>query len=173
MGSKNEKQGMKIIIIGAGNVGSTLVEQLAHEGHDITIIDIVARKIQAITDNYDVMGLVGNAWGAFGAAFGPTILLSLYWKRFNYAGAISGIITGFAVDITWGVLRGAMVLAEEDVVIKGTLGGLYEIIPGFFVSLLVCIIVSKCTAKPSAEVEALFDEGVAMTRRDDEETAEA
>ncbi|MBO4627281.1 MAG: Trk system potassium transporter TrkA [Lachnospiraceae bacterium] len=52
--------GMKIIIIGAGNVGSTLVEQLAHEGHDITIIDIVARKIQAITDNYDVMGIVGN-----------------------------------------------------------------------------------------------------------------
>ncbi|MBP5411258.1 MAG: NAD-binding protein, partial [Lachnospiraceae bacterium] len=51
---------MKIIIIGAGNVGSTLVEQLAHEGHDITIIDIVARKIQAITDNYDVMGIVGN-----------------------------------------------------------------------------------------------------------------
>jgi trk system potassium uptake protein TrkA len=51
---------MKIIIIGAGNVGSTLVEQLAHEGHDITIVDIVARKIQAITDNYDVMGIVGN-----------------------------------------------------------------------------------------------------------------
>ena len=60
VGSKNEKQGLKIIIIGAGNVGSTLVEQLAHEGHDITIIDIIARKIQAITDNYDVMGLVGN-----------------------------------------------------------------------------------------------------------------
>ena len=60
VGSRNEKQGLKIIIIGAGNVGSTLVEQLAHEGHDITIIDIVGRKIQAITDNYDVMGLVGN-----------------------------------------------------------------------------------------------------------------
>ena len=60
MGFKTDKSGMKIIIVGAGNVGSTLVEQLAHEGHDITIIDTVARKIQAITDNYDVMGLVGN-----------------------------------------------------------------------------------------------------------------
>lgn len=60
MSAKKDKQGLKIIIVGAGNVGSTLVEQLAHEGHDITIIDIVARKIQAITDNYDVMGLVGN-----------------------------------------------------------------------------------------------------------------
>jgi len=58
--SKKDKQGLKIIIVGAGNVGSTLVEQLAHEGHDITIIDIVARKIQAITDNYDVMGIIGN-----------------------------------------------------------------------------------------------------------------
>ena len=60
MSSKKDKQGLKIIIVGAGNVGSTLVEQLAHEGHDITIIDIVARKIQAITDNYDVMGIIGN-----------------------------------------------------------------------------------------------------------------
>ncbi len=60
MSVRSDKQGMKIIIIGAGNVGSTLVEQLAHEGHDITIVDIVARKIQAITDNYDVMGIVGN-----------------------------------------------------------------------------------------------------------------
>ena len=60
MGFKTDKSGMKIIIVGAGNVGSTLVEQLAHEGHDITIIDIVPQRIQAITDNYDVMGIVGN-----------------------------------------------------------------------------------------------------------------
>jgi len=60
VGFKTDKSGMKIIIVGAGNVGSTLVEQLAHEGHDITIIDIVPQRIQAITDNYDVMGIVGN-----------------------------------------------------------------------------------------------------------------
>ena len=60
MGFKTDKSGMKIIIVGAGNVGSTLVEQLVHEGHDITIIDIVPQRIQAITDNYDVMGIVGN-----------------------------------------------------------------------------------------------------------------
>ncbi len=60
MGFKTDKSGMKIIIVGAGNVGSTLVEQLAHEGHDITIIDIVPQRIQTITDNYDVMGIVGN-----------------------------------------------------------------------------------------------------------------
>lgn len=41
-----------------------------------------------------IMNLVENAWGCFGSAFGPTILLSLFWRRFNYAGAIAGVVTG-------------------------------------------------------------------------------
>ena len=51
---------MNIIIVGCGNVGTTLVEQLSGEGHDITIIDLNAKKIQMITDAYDVMGINGN-----------------------------------------------------------------------------------------------------------------
>ena len=47
------------------------------------------------------MNLVENAWGVFGAAFGPTILLSLFWRRFNYFGACAGVIVGAAVDIFW------------------------------------------------------------------------
>lgn len=59
--SKNPmKQGLNIIIVGCGKVGITLVEQLGKEGHDITIIDKNARKIQEITNLYDVLGLVGN-----------------------------------------------------------------------------------------------------------------
>lgn len=54
------KQGLNIIIVGCGKVGATLIEQLSKEGHDITIIDKNAQKIQAMTDLYDVMGLVGN-----------------------------------------------------------------------------------------------------------------
>lgn len=53
-------QGLNIIIVGCGKVGSTLIEQLSREGHDITIIDQNARKIQEITNQYDIMGLVGN-----------------------------------------------------------------------------------------------------------------
>ena len=140
--------------------------EVAWAGRFVVALICVVALFIALTGNSTIMDLVSNAWGAFGAAFGPAILLSLYWKRFNYAGACSGIITGFVVDIAWGVLRGAMIL--ENPVIKGTIGGLYEIIPGFLASLIVCVVVSKCTAKPSAEVEALFDEGVAMTRRDDE-----
>lgn len=54
------KQGLNIIIVGCGKVGSTLIEQLTKEGHDITIIDQNARKIQEITNQFDIMGLVGN-----------------------------------------------------------------------------------------------------------------
>lgn len=54
------KQGLKIIIVGCGKVGTTLVEQLVKEGHDITLIDQSRQKIQALTNTYDVMGIVGN-----------------------------------------------------------------------------------------------------------------
>lgn len=48
-----------------------------------------------------IMDMVENAWGAFGASFGYTILLSLFWKRFNYQGAVAGVISGFVVDLGW------------------------------------------------------------------------
>lgn len=54
------KKGLRIIIVGCGKVGSTLVEQLVKEGHDITIIDKNSQKIQALTNMYDIMGIVGN-----------------------------------------------------------------------------------------------------------------
>lgn len=53
-------KGLSIIIVGCGKVGQTLIEQLSKEGHDITIIDKNAEKVQAIANTYDVMGLVGN-----------------------------------------------------------------------------------------------------------------
>lgn len=57
---KESIQGMKIIIVGCGKVGTTLVEQLTKEGHDITIIDKDASKVQSITNLYDAMGIEGN-----------------------------------------------------------------------------------------------------------------
>lgn len=54
---------MQIIIVGCGNVGSTIVEKLSKEGHNITVIDTKADAIKNITINYDVMGMVGNGAG--------------------------------------------------------------------------------------------------------------
>lgn len=61
----NTRQGLKIIIVGCGKVGTTLVERLIQENHDITVIDRDPQKIQALTGLYDVMGLAGN-----GASYG-------------------------------------------------------------------------------------------------------
>lgn len=58
--ANRNKNGLNIIIVGCGKVGCTLVEQLSHEGHDITIIDKNSAKIQSLTNLYDIMGLVGN-----------------------------------------------------------------------------------------------------------------
>ena len=110
----------------------------------VLAISVIAVMIAANPNSGTIMGLVENAWGVFGAAFGPAILLSLFWRRFNFAGAVAGILTGAAVDILW--------LA----CLKST--GLYEIIPGFLASLIVAVVVSLATKAPSSEVTAIFDQ---------------
>ena len=112
----------------------------------VLIIAVVALVIASDPGAKSIMDLVEKAWGVFGAAFGPVILLSLYWKRLNFSGALSGIIAGAAVDILWIIF------------LSGT--NLYEIIPGFLAGLVVAVVVSLLTKKPSKEVEELFEAGV-------------
>lgn len=57
---KTEKRGLRIIIVGCGKVGRTLVQQLTQEGHNIIIVDKDAPKVQALAGTYDIMGIVGN-----------------------------------------------------------------------------------------------------------------
>ena len=109
----------------------------------VLLIAIAALMIASNPNAGSIMALVSNAWGVFGAAFGPAIMLSLFWKRATFAGAACGIFTGAVVDILW-----LMYMADTRV---------YEIIPGFFAGLIVAVAVSLITPKPSAEVEALFD----------------
>ena len=109
----------------------------------VLVIAVVALIIAANPNSGTIMGLVENAWGVFGAAFGPVILLSLFWRRLNFPGAIAGILVGAGVDILWLVLLGDL--------------GIYEIIPGFAAGLIAAIVVSLCTKAPTDEVTALFD----------------
>lgn len=101
-----------------------------------------------------IMGLVSAAWGAFGASFGPVILLSLYNRRVNYKGATAGIIAGFTTDVLWMILFN-MEYYDMTSVVYNT--GLYEIIPGFIVGLLTMVVVSYLSERPSKEVTDLFD----------------
>lgn len=110
----------------------------------VVIIAVVALLIASNPNSGTIMGLVENAWGVFGAAFGPAIMLSLFWKRLNFAGAIAGIAVGAIVDIAWLAFLSST--------------GIYEIIPGFILGLIAAVVVSMVTPAPSKEVEELFDE---------------
>lgn len=115
----------------------------------VLAISVIAVLIASNPNSGTIMGLVENAWGLFGAAFGPAIMLSLFWKRFNFEGAIAGIVTGAVVDVLW-----LLCLSST---------GIYEIIPGTIAGLIAAIIVSRCTKAPSEEVEKLFDKAVSYT----------
>lgn len=98
----------------------------------------------AIAQNPDskVLGLVSYAWAGFGAAFGPVVIMSLFWRRMTGAGALAGMIVGALVVIAWKPLTGS---------------SLYEIIPGFILGLLTIYVVSLMT-KPSEAMLNRFDE---------------
>ncbi len=91
-----------------------------------------------------IMSMVENAWGGFGAAFGPVIILSLFWKRTSYKGAIAGVVCGAVTDVLWLIF-----------LTKST--GIYEILPGFIVGFLACVIVSLLDKAPGEEVIKIFE----------------
>jgi len=112
----------------------------------VLVVALIAGAL-AWEQNETILGLVAFAWAGFGASFGPVILLSLYWRKLTATGALAGMIVGAVVVVIWGnvdALKGAM----------------YEIVPGFLLSLLVTVVVSIITYKPNAAIEAEFDEAV-------------
>ncbi len=92
-----------------------------------------------------IMNLVENAWAGFGSAFGPVVILSLFWKRLNYQGALAGVIAGAVVDVVW--LFGGLSAST----------GIYELIPGFAAGLIAAIVVTLLTKKPDGVTEAIFE----------------
>lgn len=129
----------------------------------VLVISVVAVLIASNPNSGTIMGLVENAWGLFGAAFSSVILLSLFWKRFNIAGAIAGIVTGTVVDIAWLLMfnysftEGSKMGEMFAPLHAGTFGGLYEIIPGFIASLIAAVVVTLITKAPTKEVEELYE----------------
>ncbi len=109
----------------------------------VLLITVIAIIIAFDPEN-TVFGLVKVAWGGFGAAFGPLILFSLFWKRITLPAAISGMVAGGVVDLIWYFNSGGVF----DV---------YEIIPGFIASSLVIIVVSLLTKVPE-EIVREFEE---------------
>src|SRR5699024_10133263 len=89
--------------------------------------------------------LVSFAWAGFGGAFGPIMILSLYWRKITRTGALAGMVTGAIVVGIWGN-------------IDQLSSTLYEIVPGFILNLIVTIIVSNITYKENPEITKEFNE---------------
>lgn len=112
----------------------------------VMAISVIA-CILALNPNDSIMGIVSNAWAGFGAAFGPAILLSLYWKRLTLKGTVAGIIGGAATVLIWEyVLPDSLAITD-----------LYSIVPGVIVSALLTVLVSLADKEPSQEVQQMFD----------------
>ena len=112
----------------------------------LVIITIVAMAI-AWNSNSTIFGITSFAWAGFGAAFGPLMLLSLFWKRTTYQGAIAGMVAGGAMVFFWKLVLKPL----------GGMFGIYELLPAFIFSVLVIVVVSLCTAEPDAQITEEFD----------------
>lgn len=100
----------------------------------------VIAALLAISPNDSILGLVSFAWAGFGAAFGPIVLLSLYWRGLTNWGALAGMLAGAATVFVWKALD----------------TGLYELLPAFVLATLTAFVVSKFTYRENADIDAEF-----------------
>ena len=105
-----------------------------------------------------VMKMVSFAWAGFGAAFGPLILLALFWKRTTLAGAVAGMVTGAVTCFVWKFVLSA----DAALVAENPVFSLYELAPGFALAFVATVVVSLLTRKPDASVCDEFDRVVGL-----------
>jgi len=109
----------------------------------LTVLSVaIIALIIAFNPNSSVLGLVSYAWAGFGAAFGPVILLSLFYKNMTKNGAAVGMIVGGLTSVLWPLLKKISSLAIFQ---------LYEIVPGFLFAVLAIFIVSRIDMKNNTD----------------------
>jgi sodium/proline symporter len=122
----------------------------------VTVLCISAVSILiALDPSSSVFRIVSFAWAGFGAAFGPVVLLALFWRRSNQWGALSGMIGGGAMVFIWKFLLRPL----------GGFWGIYELLPAFVVAIVINVVVSLCTKAPDQDVLSQFDRVVGKSDR--------
>lgn len=112
----------------------------------VIIISLIAVFI-AQDPNSSIFTIVSFAWAGFGAAFGPVVLLALFWKRSNRQGALAGMITGGVMVFVW----------KYGIATLGGAFAIYELLPAFVIALIVNVVVSLVTPAPSKEIVETFE----------------
>ena len=142
--------------IAAEFMGIKLSERKALLLARLTVIGIALVGLAlAWNPNSSVFRVVSFAWAGFGAAFGPVMLLSIFWKRSNRAGAIAGMVTGGAMVFIWKYCLAPL----------GGAFAIYELLPAFIAALAVNVVVSLVTPAPDAAITRTYDEVAAECRR--------
>nr|MDQ2696309.1 sodium/solute symporter [Pseudomonadota bacterium] len=118
--------------------------ELVWVGRGAVILIALIAILLAQNPESTVLGLVAYAWGGFGAAFGPVVILSLFWKRMTRNGAVAGMVVGAATVIVWKQLSGGIF-------------DMYEILPGFILCALTVWGVSLLDKEPSPAIQAEFE----------------
>ncbi|MDD5868740.1 MAG: sodium/proline symporter PutP [Succinatimonas sp.] len=116
--------------------------ELVWVGRAMLLLVAIIAYIIAWDPNSGILKLVSYAWAGFGAAFGPTVVFSVFWRKMTLPAAILGMITGAVTVIVWEI---------------GGFFDMYSLVPGFILSSLVIYVVSLATQKDNAGVEQLFN----------------
>jgi sodium/proline symporter len=119
-------------------------QELIWTGRIAVLVIAMIGLVLAWDPERKVLDLVAYAWAGFGAAFGPALILSLYWRRMNRYGALAGIVVGGLTVVIWKQLSGGLF-------------DLYEIVPGFIFSMLSIVVISMLTPAPEKAVLLDFD----------------
>lgn len=115
----------------------------------VIVVAVIASVI-ALDSTSSVLNLVSNAWAGFGAAFGPLVIFSLWWKRLTHSGAVAGVLSGSLTVLIWAyvpVLNNGATLSSQ----------FYELLPGFIISSITIVIVSLKTQQPEKQALEWFD----------------
>ncbi len=126
----------------------------------VVVIAVVA-VILARDPDSSVFRIVSFAWAGFGAAFGPVMLFSLFWKRMNKYGAIAGIVVGGAMVFIW----------KYAIAPLGGVFEIYELLPAFICACIAIVVVSLVTKKPSDDIVEEFESIRSKNKKNEEESA--
>lgn len=114
----------------------------------VLLVSAIAVYLGSDPNSY-IFSIVSYAWAGFGACFGATVLLSLYWKRMTLKGAYAGVIVGGLTVLIWKHFEWF---------------GLYELVPGFFFSVAAIVIVSLMDKKPSETILKTFEKAMSLSK---------
>ena len=126
-------------------------KEVLNVGRITTIVVAALAFIIAWNPNSSVMALVSDAWAGLGSAFGPLVVMSLFWKRTNLQGAIAGLLSGALTVIIWDYIP----LIGGQTPYAAT--GLYSLVVGFIISLLFIVVVSLITKAPEESIVEEFE----------------